>query len=113
MDIKSLAQLGRIEKEIEVNKELRVKVHTLSTLESQKALSSIPESIENVVARFAFVQSAMLAQATDEVNGQAVTKEEARELYDNMQYTMLQEIYTVFNELSGDQAKVMEELKKK
>jgi hypothetical protein len=113
MDLKSLAQLGRIEKEVEVNKELRVKLHTLSTIEQQIALSSVPEAVENVTARFTYLQVAVLIQATDAVNGESVTKEQAKELYDNVQYNILSEIFTAYSDVAGEQTKVMEELKKK
>lgn len=113
MDLKSLAQLGRIEKEVEVNKELRVKLHTLSTIEQQVALSSVPETIENVTARFTFLQVSVLTQATDAVNGEAITKDQAKEFYDNMQYNILSEIFTAYSDVAGEQSKVMEELKKK
>ena len=113
MDIKSLAQLGRIEKEIEVNKELRVKLHTLSAIEHQMALASVPETVENVTARFTFLQVGVLVQATDMVNGEVVTEAQAKELYENMQYNMLSDIFTAYSEIANDQAKVMEELKKK
>lgn len=113
MDIKSLAQLGRIEKEVEVNKELRVKLHTLSALEQQAALSSVPENVENVAARFAMLQVSVLSQATDAINGEAITKDQAKELYTNMQYSILSDIFTAYSDMSNDQTQVMEELKKK
>lgn len=113
MDLKSLSQLGRIEKEIEINKELRVKLHTLSTIEQQLALSSVPETIENVTARFSFLQVAVLAQATSHVNGEAITKADATTFYNDMQYNLLSEIFTAYSDMSGEQTNVMEELKKK
>jgi len=113
MDIKSLAQLGRIEKEVEINKELHVRLHTLSVTEQQIALSSVPEAVENVTARFTYLQASILTQATDAVNGESITKEQAKELYDNMQYNILSDLFTAYSEVAGEQSKIMEELKKK
>lgn len=113
INITSLAQLGRIEKEIEVNSELRVKLHTLSVTEQQRALASVPDGILNDIARYSFLQSAILIQATHEVNGQVVTKEQAVELYENIQYNVMAELFGKYSEMAGEQGKVLEELKKK
>ncbi len=113
LNITSLAQLGRVEKEIEVNSELRVKLHTLSVTEQQRALASIPEIVANEIARYAFLQAAILIQATQEVNGQVVTKDQASELYENLQYNVMAELFGKYSEMAGEQGKVLEELKKK
>ena len=113
MDIKTLSQLGRVEKEIELNKELRVKLHTLSALEQQTALSSVPENIENVAARFAMLQVSVLTQAVDSINGEAISKDQAKELFNTMQYSILSDLFTAYSEMSNEQTQVMEELKKK
>jgi hypothetical protein len=113
MGIISLAQLGRVEKEVVINKDLKLKLHTLSVTEMQKALAGIPNDIENEVAKFTHMQQAVLIQATDSVNDQGITKDEAKELYANLQHNIFAEIFVEYTALAGEQAKVLEDLKKK
>jgi hypothetical protein len=113
LSITSLAQLGRVDKEIEVNSELRVKLHTLSVAEQQRALASIPEGLLNEIARYAFLQEAILIQATEAVNGQNVTREQAKEFYSMLQYNVMAELFGKYSDMAGEQNQVLEELKKK
>lgn len=113
IDIDSLAKLGRIEKDIEVNKDLKIKVHTLSASEQQEALSSIPSGDVSEFTKISHLSHAVLVLATDEVNGEKVSQEEASKLYKAMQASLVSDIFTEQQLLSKDQDKVLEALKKK
>lgn len=113
MTLISLAQLGRVEKEIVLNDETRIKVHTLSVAEQQRALSQLPEGVENEVAKYTYLQEAILIEATGEVNGEKITSDQAKELYAGMQYNLMAQIFSEYNNLTGEQGKVLDELKKK
>lgn len=113
MALISLAQLGRIEKEIVLNEAVRIKVHTLSVAEQQRALAQLPAGVENEIAKFTFLQEAILVQATGEVNGEVVNSEQAKEIYSNMQYNLMAHVFAEYTDLAGEQGKVLEELKKK
>lgn len=113
MALSSLAQLGRIEKEIVVNESLKIRVHTLSVSEQQRALVSLPEGVENEVAKFTFLQASILTQAIHEINGEKVTAEQTKELLDNMQYNLMAYMFAEYTTLAGEQGKVLDELKKK
>jgi hypothetical protein len=113
MSLTSLSQLGRIEKEIVLNESLKIKVHTLSVSEQQRALVSLPEGVENDVVKFTFLQSAILAQAIHEINGEKVTAEQTKELLENMQYNLMAYVFAEYTTLAGEQGKVLDELKKK
>jgi hypothetical protein len=113
MDLKSLAQLGRIEKEFEVVPGVKVKFHTLSVVEQQKALASIPDNVLDDNARWAYMQQAILVHATDSVNDQKPELAALRELYGTMQYSILVEFFTRYLEVVADQNSILDELKKK
>jgi hypothetical protein len=112
MEIQALAQLGKLEKEIELGG-LKVKFHTLSVSEQQKALASIPSNITDDTTRFTYFQEAMLVHATDTVNGEAVDTVKARAFYKDLQYPLLAELFSRYMELTAEQSKVLDELKKK
>ncbi len=113
MTLTSLMQLGRIEKEIVLKDDIKIKVHTLSVAEQHRAFVNLPNDTENEVARFTSLQAALLTEATDEVNGVKVTREQAKEMYESMQANVLAHIFTEYSELASEQSKVLEELKKK
>lgn len=112
MSIASLAQLGRVEKEIEINSQLKVKLHTLSVMEQQKALAEIPESAD-AMTKFAHMQIASLVYATSEINGSKAMPEELKSFYSELQQTLLTSIFDQYLLLTEDQNKQLEELKKK
>lgn len=112
-DFTALAKLGRVEKEIEVTEGLKVKVHTLSLSEQQRALSRIPTSVENEISRLSFLQQSILSEATDEVNGEVISKKDAEQLYSDLQFTLVSKIFTEYSLITEEQDKVLEELKKK
>lgn len=112
MSIASLAQLGRIEKEIEINSQLKVKLHTLSVAEQQKALAEIPESAD-AMSKFAHMQIASLVYATSEINGLKATPEELHAFYLELQHSILADVFNQYLSLTEDQNKQLEELKKK
>ena len=113
IDIDSLAKLGRIEKVLEINKDLKVKVHTLSASEQHEALSSIPTDDSSEFIKVARLSHSVLVLATDEINGEKVTKDEASNAYSVMQASLVSDIFTAQQSLSKDQDKVLEALKKK
>jgi len=113
MELTSLAQLGRLEKEFEINKELKVKLHTLNSEEQQKALLSVSDSYPNEVAKSSHFQTCILTLATSEVNGEKVKEEELKEFYKVIQYPLLVQIFANYLELAEEQGKVLVELKKK
>jgi len=112
-ELRSLIQLGRVEKDIEVNDKLKVTVHTLSVLEQQGVMENLPVKDMSEVAKFVHLQKLTLTHATKKINDLEVTTEEAKEFYDSLQYSVLAEIFTKYSMLSEDQEKALEELKKK
>ena len=108
-----LAQLGRLEKEFEIVKGLKIKLHTLSMQEQNIALKSVPASLTDPSAMFHHLQKALLIQATDLVNGEKATAEELEKLYNDLQESIFQEISGAYISLRDDANKVLEELKKK
>lgn len=113
VDIESLAKLGRVEKEIEVNKGLKIKIHTLSALEQQTALTSVPQDAPSEFARLSHLQHAVLVQAVEEVNGEKISKDQSKKLFGALQASLVSDIFTQHSLLSKEQDAVLEELKKK
>lgn len=116
MDLKGLDQLGRMEKEVSLTdatgNEWKFKMHTLSVVEQQRALKSIPPDAENEVEKFSYLQISTLTESTDEVNGEKVGKTELNKLYSGMQYNVLSTIFAQYLELTADQDKIITDLKK-
>jgi hypothetical protein len=113
MDLNALAQLGKVEREIVLNDKLTVKVHTLSVAEQQRALASMPTGIEDDATKFSYFQEAMLVHATDTINGEVVDKVTLAKFYKDLQYPLLTALFSQYLELSQEQGKVLDELKKK
>lgn len=114
MDLKSFGSLGKITKQVEVTKELSVTLHSLSTVETQKALGEIPSSLNSDASyRGLIMQMGFLIYATSHINNEPITLEQAKEFYSNLQTPLFNEIYTKFDELSQPQQTAIEELKKK
>lgn len=113
MALDSILKLGRIEKEYEVFKDFKVKLHTLTAQEQQEALSSVPDKIQDDVTRFSFLQQALVVQATDKINGETHSKEELRKFYGELQNSLLQSVFNHYLELINEQNTTFDELKKK
>lgn len=112
MELKSLAQLGRVEKEVDITKELKVKFHTLSVAEQQNVFLNVPETLTDE-ARISHIQVAVLAQAIDTINGEPVDKTKLAEQLRNMQFRLLAEMFDAYAALAEEQNTVLDELKKK
>ena len=115
MTLSTLTQLGRMEKVFEINSQLTIKLHTLTVGEQQKVLADIPTGVEDTSARFTYIQFATLLYTTDSINDKVyneTNREELREFYTNLQYTLLFEIFSKYLELSDEQSKILDSLKK-
>lgn len=115
MDLKSFSALNRVEKEFDVLDGLKVKMHTLSVLQQQQALAELPTSplgMDNAL-RAVILQQALLIYAIDEVNGNKVTPQEAKEIVQNLQAPVFNALYNCYDQLAQEQDKTLEELKKK
>lgn len=112
MELKSLEQLGRVEKEVEITKDLKIKFHTLSVAEQQKVFLTVPETLTDE-ARISHIQVAILAQAIDAVNGESVDKTKLTEQLRGMQFRLLAEFFDAYAALAEEQNIVLDELKKK
>lgn len=113
MTLNSLSQLGKVEKEFEILKDVFVKLHTLPVSEQQNALMDIPETVKDEAVRFMYLQQSILSRATTSVNGEVKTLEQLRSMYSEMQYPLLTLLFTKYIELADEQNKVIEDLKKK
>ena len=114
MDLKVFGSLGKVTKQVEVAKDLTVTLHSLSTVETQKALAEIPSSLNNDASyRGLIMQMGFLIYATSHINNEPVTLEQAKEFYSSLQTPLFNEIYTQFDNLSQPQQVALEELKKK
>ncbi len=111
MDLKSLAQLGRVEKEIEIQG-FKFKLHTLSVSDQQGALLSIPDGVKDEAVRLLKLQEAILVFATDTINEESVDKKKLQEIYSSLQPKVLSYIFSKYSELTKDQDVVLGELKK-
>lgn len=115
MSLKSLASLGRVEKEFVINSQLKIKLHTTNTSEQHAVMAELPTDADGA-AKFAHLQRATLVYATDEVNGEKYgddRRNELREFYATVQYSLLQEMFDCYVVLIGEQATILEDLKKK
>lgn len=112
MDLSALTQLGRVEKEIELSKDWKIRLHTLSVVEQQQALRTLPQDVEDDLTKLTYLQMAMLISATDTINGEKVTKEELKKLYSDMQNNVLASLFSRYLEINADQNKIIDELKK-
>jgi hypothetical protein len=113
MSLDTLSKLGRVEQEFEIINGLTVKLHTLSAVEQQQALASVPDAVNDDIAKFYHLQQALLVYATDSINGQVLSKDDLRKLYGEMQNAIFQAIFEKYNALAEEQNKLIEDLKKK
>ena len=114
MDLKAFGSIGKVTKQMEVTKDLTVTLHSLSTVETQRALAEIPSSLNNDASyRGLIMQMGFLIYATSHINNELVTLEQAKEFYSNLQTPLFNDIYTQFDSLSQSQQLALEELKKK
>ena len=115
MSLKSLASLGRVSKTVEINKELTITLHTVSSGDQEKVLLQIPAEGDGT-AKYASIQRATLVYATDEINGQKFddsNRAELQEFYSTIQYSLLAQIFEVNLSCLAEQNTILEDLKKK
>ena len=112
-ELRSLVQLGRVEKDIEISSKLSITVHTLSVLEQQTVVEALPIEDMSEVARYVHLQKLYLTFATSKVNGLEVSQEEAVEFFNALKYSLLADAFTKYMVLSEDQNKAIDALKKK
>ena len=112
MDLKALIQLGRVEKEVNIGS-FKIKIHTLTVADQQKALLSISEEIKDDSAKLLQMQKAILVYATDSINGEVVEKDKLQEVYNELQPAVLSNLFSNYLELVDAQSKILDELKKK
>jgi hypothetical protein len=111
MDLKSLSQLGRIEKEVEVQG-FKFKLHTLSATDQENAVLSIPKDVEDDTVRLLKLQRAVLVQATDAINGESVDKKDLEQVYSEIQPKILSRLFGEYAEMMKSQDDLIGELKK-
>lgn len=115
MSLKSLASLGRVSKEVEINKELKVTLHTVSSGDQEKVLLQIPTEGDGT-AKYAAIQRATLVYATDSINDQKfddTNRAELQEFYSSIQYSLLAQIFEAYLSCLSEQNTILEDLKKK
>lgn len=111
--LQRLSQLGRIEEEREIIKGLKVKLHTLSD-EEQSVLAKVASSAEEIIQNYPIIQRITLVSATSSItiDGIAIDKSKLEDAYKSMQYGVLNSIYEFYIELTRNQLKIIDELKK-
>lgn len=112
MDLKSLTQLGRVEKEVVVNG-FKIKLHSLTVADQQKVLLNVSEEMKDDTARLLQLQKAILVYAVDSINGEVVPKEDLQKLFEELQPAILSNLFSAYLEIVEEQSKVLDELKKK
>jgi len=117
MELTSIMNLGRVSKTVEIVKGFTVTLHTPSYGEQLAIIKEVPKNLnDNPVLYYHQVQVESLAVVTEKINDKNYTSEnrdELRDIFSNMQYNLLQEIYNAYLKLVDEQAKIIEELKKK
>lgn len=111
MDLKSLTQLGRVEKEVEING-FKFKLHTLNVSEQHSALVGVPDDLKDDAARMIRLQQEVLVNAIDTINGESVGKEDLRKALTELQPRILSKLFSEYSELIKEQDTVLEALKK-
>ena len=114
-EVKSLSQLGRIEKEFEIIPgQLTVKLHTLGN-KAQEEISDIllkKETEYKDKSNLAFTQKVVLLRAISSINSKVYTTEELQKELEEMQTTVLTAIYVKYMDCIDNQNKIFEEVKK-
>lgn len=115
MDLKSLHSLGRIEREFQIVKDLKVVLHTLSAVEQQQALAELPNtaSSTDVIHRTVILQASLLIYALTSVNDEKMDLQKSKEFIQGLQSPIFNEIYNCYETIAQEQDKTVEELKKK
>ena len=115
VELKSLAQIGRIEKEFEVIKDvLTVKLHTLGN-KDQEDISDIlaqKETQNKDKQNLAFTQKTVLRRAITSINSKELSKEEIVTALDSMQTSVLTAIYVKYMDCIENQNTIFEQVKK-
>lgn len=115
MDLKSFSSLGLIQKEFEIVTGLKIKMHTLSVMQQQAALSQLPNSPlgQDPALRAVVLQQALLIYALDELNDDKIDLPKATEFIQNLQAPIFNEIYNCYDLMAQEQDSILSELKKK
>ena len=117
-ELKNVSDLGRIESEVKVSENLKVKLHTLNFGESISLSKDYPVGAkkESDLYQDNLFQLFTLKYATHEVNGKSYSEAERSEVeafYKSLQTAVVREIFIAYAELIGEQDSVITELKKK
>lgn len=115
LTLKEISQLGYVQKSKEVLDGVTVTLQTLSISRQQKILSLLPAETTDALAKFSQLQVETLAQSTLAINDEKYTEADVdrlREWYGSLQARVLQEFYSVYQELVDEQEKVLGSLKK-
>jgi hypothetical protein len=115
MDLTSFSSLNRVEKEFEVVNGLKIKMHTLSVVQQQSALSQLPTSPlgQDAALRAIVLQQALLIYAIDTINGEKLELPKVTEFVQNLQAPIFNEIYNCYDQMAQEQDSTLSELKKK
>ena len=113
MDLTSLKQLGRIEKEVELGG-YKFKLHTLTVAEQEDTFAVVSETAEasSGLVDVLKTQRSLLVQATSSINGESVSKKELEQLYTEIQPRVLNKLFEVYRSLTKEQEEILGELKK-
>lgn len=113
MDLNSLRQLGRIEKEVEISG-FKFKIHTLTVAEQENAFGSVKSDSPDMsgIVEILRTERALLVEATSEINGEPVDKEELQKVYTEVQPKVLSTLFKTYQDLMKEQDEVLGELKK-
>jgi len=113
-DIDLLIKKGKIEKEIEPIKGLKLTIHTLSEAERQSALEFSPKvNTENVYQYIEKTKIPTLAYAISFINGKKVeNKEEKQKLFDllsKLQSAIVDQIFVEYSKMIEEQQKMLQD----
>lgn len=112
MDLKSLSNLGRLEKKFDLTTGVSLTLHTLSAMEMQKCIGEIPSGLSDA-AWLSATNLSLLTYSTSHINNEAITFEQARDFYLNLQISLLNDAALFLGTLKTEQDAIIEELKKK
>lgn len=115
MELQNFALLNRVEKEFDVVNGLKIKMHTLSVLQQQQALSELPTSPlgQDPALRAVVLQQALLVYALDSINGEKIDLQKAKDFIQNLQAPIFNEIYNCYDIMAQEQDSTLQTLKKK
>lgn len=88
MDISTLANIGKVEKEFKVGENLKVKMHTLSSEEQTIIIGKTSDKTLDAYARKNALDLETLVASITEINGTEVTETTTRDFVNKMQATL-------------------------